>query len=131
MWALPPEDAQRRLVHNEVHARPPARIRLPALVVYVAVLNEGVTREMEWEHLRKLPGQAELPKEQLSGNFSRLRFDNHTLKWERHTEFTRYSIVQALPEGALTNDDEDALIQSLVVDPAWFAAILAEPWPPS
>ena len=24
----------------------------------------------------------------------RLRLDEHTLKWERHTEFTRYSIVQ-------------------------------------
>ncbi|MFW9615882.1 DUF3422 family protein [Aquabacterium sp.] len=121
--ALPPEDAQRRVVHDEVHARPPARIRLPALVVYVAVLNEGVSREMEWEHLRRLPGQENLPKEQLSGNFSRLRFANHTLKWERHTEFTRYSLVQALPEGALTDLSDDTLLKSLVVDPAWLAAI--------
>ena len=44
---LPPDDAQRHEIHNEVHARPAARIRMPALVVYVAVLNEGVTREME------------------------------------------------------------------------------------
>ncbi|MEY4763864.1 MAG: hypothetical protein RI907_537 [Pseudomonadota bacterium] len=121
--ALPADDALRVALHNEVHARPPARIRLPALVVYVAVLNEGVTREREWEHLRKLPGQSELTLEELQGNFLRLRFASHTLKWERHTEFTRYSLVQALPEGALHGIDEDVLMASLRVDPAWLAAI--------
>ena len=120
---LPADDAQRRVLHNEVHARPSARIRMPALVVYVAVLNEGITREMEWQHLRQLPGQEGLTLEHLSGNFQRLRFANHTLKWERHTEFTRYSLVQALPEDALTHGDDDTLIQSLVVAPQWLATI--------
>ena len=36
--ALPPDDPQRTELHDEVHARPPARIRLPALVLYIAVL---------------------------------------------------------------------------------------------
>jgi uncharacterized membrane-anchored protein len=62
---------------------------MPALVVYVAVLNEGVSREQEGAHLRRLPGQAHLQSEQLTGNFLRLRFATHTVKWERHTEFTR------------------------------------------
>ena len=30
---LPPDDPLRLAPHNEVHARPPARIRLPALIV--------------------------------------------------------------------------------------------------
>jgi hypothetical protein len=42
---LPADDLQRALLHNEVHARPPARIHLPALVTYVAVFNEGISRE--------------------------------------------------------------------------------------
>jgi hypothetical protein len=42
---LPEDDAQRRQLHNEVYARPSARVRLPALIVYVAVLNAGITRE--------------------------------------------------------------------------------------
>ncbi len=29
---LPPDDPQRRVLHNEVHARPSARVRLPALI---------------------------------------------------------------------------------------------------
>ncbi|MGV1045836.1 DUF3422 family protein [Limnohabitans sp.] len=97
---LPVDDAQRRQLHNEVHARPSARVRLPALIVYVAVLNAGITREQEWTHLRSLPGHADLEPEQLNGNFLRLRCDGFTVKWERHTEFTRYSIVQPLPEQA-------------------------------
>ncbi len=120
---LPPADPLREVLHNEVHARPPARIRLPALVVYVAVLNEGITREQEWQHLRQLPEQSALTLAQLQGNFQRLRFANHTLKWERHTEFTRYSIVQTLPDHVLQSGDEAALLNSLVVDPAWLAAI--------
>jgi len=138
--ALPADDGQRALLHNEVHARPPARIRLPAMVVYVAVLNEGVSREAEWAHLRALPGQQDLPLEALSGNFVRLRFPTHTLKWERHTEFSRYSIVQALPthalsgdptsngdlhddDGALAAEREAVLMRSLAVDLGWLASI--------
>jgi uncharacterized membrane-anchored protein len=121
--ALPANDALREVLHDEIHARPPARIRLPAFVVYVAVLNEGVSREQELKHLQQLPGQADLPLSALSANFVRLRFADHTLKWERHTEFTRYSIVQALPEAALSGGNEDDLIRSLVVDPAWLASI--------
>jgi uncharacterized membrane-anchored protein len=121
--ALPPDDGLRGVLHNEVHARPTARIRLPALVVYVAVLNEGISREDEWSHLCKLPGQSELDASLLSGNFMRLRLSGHTLKWERHTEFTRYSIVQPLPEAAMTGCDEAGLLEALAVPPQWLASI--------
>ena len=67
---LPPDDPQRRALHNEVHARPPARVRLPALIVQVAVLNAGITRDDECAHLRRLSGQADLPLERLSGGYS-------------------------------------------------------------
>lgn len=120
---LPPDDTQRVLLHNEVHARPSARIRLPALIVFVAVLNEGISREQECEHLRKLPGQADLPLESLQANFLRLRFEQHTLKWERHTEFTRYSLVQALPEGAGLGAAQPDLLRELAVPADWLASI--------
>jgi uncharacterized membrane-anchored protein len=120
---LPPEDPQRRVLHDEVHARPPARIRLPALVVYVAVANEGVRREDEWAHLRELPGQAELPLDAMQGNFLRLRLDGYTVKWERHTEFSRYSIVQPLPPHAGLGSVEPELFPAVRVDPQWLASI--------
>ena len=65
MNTLPVDDTLRIALHNEVHARPSARVRLPALIVFVAVLNEGVSREQECEHLRQLPGHGDLPLDSL------------------------------------------------------------------
>lgn len=120
---LPPDDALRAALHNEVHARPSARVRLPALIVYVAVLNEGVTREAEHAHLSALPGQDGLTLASMAGNFVRLRFEGFTVKWERHTEFSRYSIVQPLPAGAVLGTTDPELLSSLVVPPDWLRGI--------
>ena len=120
---LPPDDPLRHELHNEVHARPPARIRLPAVVVFVAVLNEGVGRTAEWEHLRRLPGQDGLALDALAGNFARLSLGNSTLKWERHTEFTRYSIVQPLPDDTSLADTAALLAAIDEVPPAWLQQI--------
>ena len=120
---LPPDDALRAALHNEVHARPSARIRLPALITYVAVLNEGVAREAEGAHMRQLPGQGELVSEQMKDNFLRLRANGFTLKWERHTEFTRYSIVQPLPAHALLGVAEPDLLAHLAVPADWLRQI--------
>jgi uncharacterized membrane-anchored protein len=121
--ALPPDDVLRAALHDEVHARPTARIRLPALVVYVAVLNDGVSRETEWEHLKRLPGQEGLRLAELSTSFLRIRLANCTLKWERHTEFTRYSIVQALPDGAGLDAPTSPALDTLAVDPDWLRTL--------
>jgi len=121
--ALPPDDPLRVTLHNEVHARPAARLRLPALIIYVAVLNDGVTREQECAHLRHLPGQQELTLERLQGNFLRLRFEGYTVTWERHTEFTRYSIVQPLPASAQLGACEPELLSALAVAPEWLRSI--------
>lgn len=117
--ALPPDDALREQLHNEVHARPSARIRLPALVFTIAVLNQGVSREEECAHLQRLPGQAGLTPEDLHDNFLRLRLRGHTLKWERHTEFTRYAVVQPLPEDAGLSAVNPPLLDAMVLDADW------------
>lgn len=122
-YALPADDVLRRSLHNEVHARPPARVRLPALVIYVAVFNQRVTREQECEHLNRLPGQGQLTPAQLQDNFLRLRLAGCTLKWERHTEFTRYSIVQPLPETAALGSCDPELLPHSVLPADWLAAI--------
>lgn len=120
---LPLDDDLRAVLHNEVHARPPARIRLPALVLYVAVLNEGVSREQECAHLRLLPGQQDLTLDALQANFLRLRFDGYTVKWERHTEYTRYSLVQPLPAHATLGALDPDLSSGLVLPPNWLRDI--------
>ena len=119
---LPCNDALRLELHNEVHARPTASIQLPALVTYLAVLNDGITREDEWAQLRQLPGHGELPIDSLRGNFLRLQCPGYTVKWERHTEFTRYSIVQSLPINALLGCASPPLAQCIATPPAWLSA---------
>lgn len=120
---LPPDDPQRHILHNEVHARPSARVRLPALITYVAVLNPGVTREEECLLLQRLPGHAELAPEQLLGNFLRLRCEGFTVKWERHTEFTRYSIVQPLPAHAGWGAALPELVSHVATGVDWLRSI--------
>lgn len=120
---LPLDDDQRRTLHNEVHARPPARVRLPALIVYVAVLHEGTTREDEWRHLRRLPGHAGLQADQMQGNFLRLRCGDFSVKWERHTEFTRYSIVQPLPADAVWGQSLPELARHAATGSDWLRQI--------
>lgn len=124
MHYLPPTDDElRATLHNEVHARPAARIRLPALIIYIAVLNEGISREQECMHLRRLPGQGGLESDQFHGNFLRLRCDGYTVKWERHTEFTRYSIVQPLPESARLGASAPELMVAPAVSAEWLRNI--------
>ena len=120
---LPEDDPLRRILHNEVHARPQARIRMPALVLYVAVTNAEVSREQECAHLRLLPGQQDLNTEHMQGNFLRLRQDGYTLKWERHSEFTRYSLVQPLLASAQAGSSDADLLASVLLPPGWLRAI--------
>ncbi len=121
MSFLPLDDPDRIALHNEVHARPSARIRLPAFILLVGVFNEGVSREQECEHLQKL--QPSLSLQEMQGNFVRLRLDQYTLKWERHTEFTRYSLVQPLPLEAGLDSQNPELLAHLILPQAWLAAI--------
>ncbi len=120
---LPPDDAQRASLHNEVHARPTARVRVPALMVYVAVDNRGISREDEWAHLRRLPGQGDLAADSLQANFLQLHGEDHAVKWERHTEYTRYTVLQPLPADAATRAAGGLLPQALAVDPQWLAGL--------
>lgn len=120
---LPPDDSQRMVLHHEVHARPSPRVRLPALITYVAVLNQGVTLEQELAQLRTLPGQDGLDLHQLTGHFLNLRLDGCSLKWERHSEFSRYALVQALPEQAGLGACEPELLADLIIASDWWAGI--------
>jgi uncharacterized membrane-anchored protein len=96
-FRLPTEDTLRTLLHNEIHTRPSANVNLPALVFYVAVLNANVSVQDELEHLRLLSGQDNLNLEKLKTNFFQIQTNAFNLIWERHTEFTRYTLIQNLP----------------------------------
>lgn len=120
---LPDDDALRQALHNEVHNRPTARVRMPALITFVAVLNADVTREQECAHLSRLPGQSPLQPDLLTNNFLRLRLAGFTVKWERHSEFSRYSIVQPLSSHAFLGASDPDLLANLAVPALWLRQI--------
>lgn len=119
---LPADDPNRFLIHNEVHARPSARFSLPAMVIYLAVLNHKVSRNDEYAHLCRLPNQQDLPVDMMKGNFLRLQFADYSIKWERHTEFTCYTIVQPLDGKAQLVSNPD-IFSNLKLPKKWLQTV--------
>lgn len=92
---LPADHAERLALAAEVHARPPEPVETPSRVSYVAVLVPPERREAEHAHLAALcrsfgvePPAAE--RNHFSATLGALR-----LKWERHGEFSGYTVVTA------------------------------------
>lgn len=123
LFKLPADIVNRSVLHNEIHTRPSANIELPALIFYVAVINANVTVQDELQHLQQLPSQSDLPIEKLRTNFCQLQFSTHTLIWERHTEFTRYTLIQKLPNEVLCGQAFPDLSPSVAVDSDWIRSI--------
>ena len=120
---LPADDSQRMALHNEIHTRPSATFKLPSLIVYVAVLNAGVSMSEECVHLQQLPGHQDLDVEKMKGNFLQLQCQGYKVIWERHTEFTRYTIVQALPSHAGWGSQLPELSSHVATGNAWLSRI--------
>lgn len=123
LFKLPADIVNRSILHNEIHTRQSANIELPALIFYVAVINANVTVQDELQHLQQLPSQSGLHIEKLSTNFCQLQFSAHTLIWERHTEFTRYSLIQKLPREVLWGQNFPDLSTCVAVGSEWVQSI--------
>ena len=102
---LPKDDPQRERLHNEVHARPVGSIQQPAVTFCLAVLNKDHGVADELTHLAKID-PAVLDSQQASANFLRLALPWGSLRWERHTEFTRYTFVHPFDAADLLSDKD-------------------------
>lgn len=122
-FRLPTEDTLRTLLHNEIHTRPSANVNLPALVFYVAVLNANVSVQDELAHLRLLSGQDNLNLEKLKANFFQIQTNAFNLIWERHTEFTRYTLIQNLPSTVVWAEEFPDQSAAMTLAPDWLKGI--------
>ena len=120
---LPEDDALRAVLHNEVLLRPPPIMGLPVHLLCVVVRNADVDLQTECAHLAKLPGQKDLDVAQLQGQQLRVQVGACTLRWERHTEFTRYTLMRALPPATLINDVPQQYVSQLFPEDAWLENI--------
>lgn len=90
------EHPLRRELNDEVHARPPLRIDGPALVLHLALLRQLSDAADDNADLRFIANLAQswgAPAPDPVSRHGILARDEMQLKWERHTEFTSYTLV--------------------------------------
>jgi uncharacterized membrane-anchored protein len=90
---LPGNHPERYALADEVHARPPEPLDTPCRVSYVALLLEPEARAQEAAQLQALCERfgAAIPAAGAT-QFS-LRLGDIRLKWERHGEFSAYTVI--------------------------------------
>lgn len=118
--SLPPDHPLRLELNDEVHARPPEALTAPLRLSFMALLSDPARRDDEWAHLCELlrrfgrtpPARA---------NHCSADLGPFRVKWERHTEFTRYKFIVA--DGGLDPFDPPAL-EAVPAD--WLAALPGE-----
>jgi uncharacterized membrane-anchored protein len=118
---LPPDDPQRRILHEEVHARPPALLRSPERIVHLALRVSDSGRAAEDEALAMLARTYGLPPPDSRRGFAALDCGAFRVTWERHTEFSGWTIHRRVAPG--TPADASALD---VLPREWIAALPGE-----
>ena len=123
---LPANHALRAELNDEVHARPSDSLYTPARISYLALLSEAGAREREWEHIVALIDRfGGTPPARPVNHFS-MTLGSFSVRWERHTEFTRYTFIapggqedpfvktalQELPEQWLANIPGQLMVAS-------------------
>jgi uncharacterized membrane-anchored protein len=92
---LPNDHAERFILAEEVHARPPEAVAAPARVTYVAVLVDADDRERERLHLAALCDRYAVPPPSTGATHFSARVGPLKIKWERHGEFSGYTFFQS------------------------------------
>lgn len=94
MIKLPEEHALRRELNDEAHARPPEALVAPARISFVALFDTESDRARHIEPVRRLCAMFDAPLPSERTNHLSIDLGLFKLKWERHTEFTRYKFTQ-------------------------------------
>jgi len=89
---LPPDHPLRLELSNEVHARPPEALSAPLRLTFLGLFSSPANRDREWELVSELAAQYGQQVPPRASHYS-ADFGPFRLKWERHTEFTRYKFI--------------------------------------
>ncbi|TXI24476.1 MAG: DUF3422 domain-containing protein [Roseateles sp.] len=97
MRLLPADLPERAALSLEVHARPSEPLAAPGRVSYVAVLVDADERERELAHLARLSRHHGQPPPAADAVHWSATLGGLRLKWERHGEFSSYTLLMAAP----------------------------------
>lgn len=96
---LPADHPERYVLAEEVHARPPEPLEAPARLTHLAVLVEPEQRAREAAHLAALCDRHGVTPPSAGATQFSAGFGPVRLKWERHGEFSAYTVIAAGPAG--------------------------------
>lgn len=89
--ALPAGHPRRIELNDEVHARTPEALTPPMRISYLALLREETSPEEDVAPMHVLARRFDGPLPRTGVNHFSHDFGPFRVKWERHTEFTRYT----------------------------------------
>lgn len=84
---------QRLELNDEVHARPPEALSTPARITFLALYTAWQERDAQHRHLADLVRRYGLEPPPPRANHYSADLGAFRVKWERHTEFTRYKFI--------------------------------------
>jgi uncharacterized membrane-anchored protein len=117
---LPPNHPLRVELNDEAHARPPEALCAPLRLSFLALYSDPAQRDAEWEHLCGLVRRFGLAPP-APGNHYSADLGPFRVKWERHTEFSRYKFIVA---GAGPDPFDPPALHSVPAE--WLASLPGE-----
>jgi uncharacterized membrane-anchored protein len=115
---LPPDHPLRLALNDEMHARPPEALTAPLRLTFLALVSDPSLRTREWEHVCALARRHGVPPPPAGAAHFSADLGTFRLKWERHSEFTRYKFIVT---GAGSDPFGEPALQSVPAD--WLAEL--------
>ncbi len=117
------DHADRAALTDELHARPFAQLATPVVASYVAFLTGEGSAAADRAHAEALAVALGAPWPADTRDFAIFGTDGVRVRWERHTEFTSYTVFAEGPVGPAAPFARDPLT---LLPPAWLAACPGE-----
>jgi uncharacterized membrane-anchored protein len=119
--ALPQDHPERFALNDEVHARPPEALIAPLRLSFLALQADWTLREAQWRQVADLAERFGVAPPTPGANHYSADLGPFRLKWERHTEFSRYKFIVA---GGEEHPFARPAIDSVPAD--WLAGLLGQ-----
>lgn len=120
---LPADAAGRVATHDELHARPVAPIAIPAMVTQLTVLTQAHSAAEETAYLRGLAAAHGLEIGATDVGLTLTLDGAAGLSWERHADYSLYTVQQPLAPAALTDATDPDLLALLPLPAGWLAGV--------
>lgn len=122
----PTQHAQRVLLHNEVHARPPEALVAPLAITHIVMLTDAMGRDASRAHLATFLRDHHQAPPDADTTHLRVDLGAFRIRWELHTEFVSWTF-SVIPAGDALSKDERAPMTALEAVPRdWLAALPGE-----